>query len=173
MNNQESIEQSLLNYKNLVKKIDDKCNQVNEAFAQHIKCKKGCFDCCIIEAVFPVEAVAMALSIVDNKTEINTERKDDKCNFLKEGICTIYDARPIICRTHGLPIMFEDNGVQKADCCPLNFTETDENLNSSAFIDIDKINSILYTINTLFIKELNLPFSPEDRIPLTDIGKFI
>ena len=110
---------------------------------------------------------------MDKGIKIKNAGNEGECNFLENGLCTIYDSRPIICRTHGLPIMFEEDGTQKADCCPLNFTEIDEGLGSEAFIDIDKINSILYTINSLFIKELKLPFSPEDRIPLTDIEKFI
>lgn len=173
MNNPNNVEKFLLNYKNLIKKIDEKCNSLSVEFSQYIKCKKGCSQCCTLDAVFPVEAVSIALSVIDNKTELKTAKENDSCNFLEDGICTIYIARPIICRTHGYPIIFEEDGKQKADCCPMNFTDIDENLSSNAFIDIDKINNLLYSINTLFIKELNLPFSPDERILLTDIKKFI
>lgn len=173
MNTPNNVEKFLLNYKNLVKKIDEKCNAITEEFSQYINCKKGCSQCCILDAVFPVEAVSIALSIIDNKIDFKAIRENDDCNFLKDGICTIYSARPIICRTHGFPIIFEEDARQKADCCSMNFMDIDENLGSNAFIDIDKINNLLYTINSLFIKEVNLPFSPDERILLTDIEKFI
>lgn len=168
----EKIELCLLNYRNLVGKIDEKCNEIASGFSQHLKCRKGCSQCCILEAVFPVEAVSIAVEVINRKIKIRTERDNGLCNFLENGLCMIYDVRPIICRTHGFPVFFEEGGVQKADCCPLNFTEADET-SSKAFIDIDKINSILYSINSLFIKELNLPFKPDERIFLTDIEKFI
>lgn len=168
-----NVENFLLNYKNLVKKIDEKCHSITEQYNQYINCKKGCSQCCKLEAVFPVEAVSIALSIIDNKINFKTTRENDFCNFLNEDICTIYKERPIICRTHGYPIFFEEDGRQKADCCSMNFTDIGENLGSNAFIDIDKINNLLYTINSLFIKELNLPFTPDERVLLTDIEKFI
>jgi len=173
MNKTGNVEQFLLNYRNLVKKIDEKCLSINEKYSNHINCKKGCSQCCILDAVFPVEAVSVAISVIDNKIEFSATRENDCCNFLDNGTCSIYAARPIICRTHGYPIIFDDEGQQKADCCSMNFKDIDESLGSSAFIDIDKINNLLYTINSLFIKEVNLPFSPDERILMTDIKKFI
>ncbi|WP_027358553.1 YkgJ family cysteine cluster protein [Desulforegula conservatrix] len=173
MTTNSNVKDFLLNYKNLVKKIDEKCLSISTHYNQHIKCKKGCSQCCKLDAVFPVEAVSIALSVIDNKIGFNATRENEDCNFLKEGICTIYNERPIICRTHGYPIFFEEDGRQKADCCSMNFSDIDETLGSNAFVDIDKINNLLYTINSLFIKELNLPFTPDERVLLTDIEKFI
>ncbi len=169
----EKLEICLLNYKNLVRKIDEKCNEINGTFGRHIKCTKGCSQCCILDSVFPVEAVSMAVEVINRNIDVKAAKENDRCIFLGNDLCMIYDVRPVICRTHGFPIIFEENGIQKADCCPLNFTDTDETVSSKAFIDIDKINGILYSINALFIKELNLPFKPDERIPLTDIEKFI
>lgn len=41
------------------------------------------------------------------------------CPFLYDKRCSIYPARPIICRTQGLPLMIDG----RVDCCPLNFTD--------------------------------------------------
>jgi hypothetical protein len=48
------------------------------------------------------------------------------CAFLDaEGCCRVYDERPYVCRTQGLPLRWieEDNGgspVEARDICPLN-----------------------------------------------------
>lgn len=173
MERSKDVEIFLANYKNLVSKIDEKCASITEEYSRHINCKKGCSSCCILESVFPVEAVSIAIYIIDHKIPFKTDREGENCNFLKDGVCLIYDARPIICRTHGFPFIYQEDGKQKADCCPLNFENAGDDMSVSAFMDMDKINNILYTVNSMFIKELNLPFEPDDRIFLTDIGKFI
>lgn len=42
-----------------------------------------------------------------------------QCAFLYDGRCSIYEARPSICRSHGLVLMTE-SGVSH---CELNFTD--------------------------------------------------
>jgi Fe-S-cluster containining protein len=42
-----------------------------------------------------------------------------------EGECTIYDARPVICRRFGMP-MYDYKNPKKLHACELNFKDGDE-----------------------------------------------
>ncbi|MFZ5553110.1 MAG: YkgJ family cysteine cluster protein [Bacteroidota bacterium] len=89
-----------------------------------LHCKKGCFGCCVdnIE-VFGIEAE----NIKKQYPEVLQQPPNapGACAFLdREGACRIYDARPFVCRTHGLPlrtIAEENNKIfELRDICPLN-----------------------------------------------------
>lgn len=82
----------------------------------------------------------------------------------------IYDVRPIICRTHGFPILSEHKGQQIVDYCPKNFTSA-TTLPGNAFLSIDNINIMLAAVNQQFIKDTIDCFSDGDRIAISDILK--
>ncbi len=94
-----------------------------------------------------------------------------RCAFLdRDGACTVYGARPIICRTHGLPLSYRiyeydwkgrevnPERPEYTDLwCDLNFTELDE-ASAAAFFDghgrinMDAINRELETLNEAFLR---------------------
>jgi uncharacterized protein len=49
----------------------------------------------------------------------------DRCAALEpDGRCIVYGARPLVCRSHGLPIrMVNARGLPVVDSCVLNFTQ--------------------------------------------------
>ena len=63
----------------------------------------------------------------------------------------MYQARPIICRTHGLPLLVHRDGASGIDFCPENFRGA-ASIPGSAIIDLDRLNATLATINTLFVR---------------------
>ncbi|MCX7958260.1 MAG: YkgJ family cysteine cluster protein, partial [Deltaproteobacteria bacterium] len=65
-------------------------------------CKKGCSDCCESFSLLPVEYYYIKSRLC--KLNItNSPSGDNKCVFLKESECLIYDLRPLMCITQGLP----------------------------------------------------------------------
>lgn len=54
----------------------------------------------------------------------------------KDGLCSIYESRPMICRTFGLPIREEEEYI--GDICELNFTGASEEEKHAAAWDISQ-----------------------------------
>lgn len=77
---------------------------------------------------------------------------NDTCPLLKDGICLLYPARPLICRTHGLPLLTRHGGKSSVDFCPENFRGI-ATLPGSAVLDLDRLNETLTAINALFIAD--------------------
>jgi hypothetical protein len=104
-----------------------------EAFA----CRAGCDQCCQRFAVFEVEAapIRQALAELEASDPAMRERIREQgrdphasaCALLVDGLCSVYAERPLICRSHGLPIAAPDpddpEGPLTLDHCPLNFRE--------------------------------------------------
>jgi hypothetical protein len=91
-----------------------------------LHCKKGCHDCCVDDlTVFKIEALNIQKF---NKTLLKTGIPHAKgmCAFLdNKGACGIYEQRPYVCRTQGLPLHWIEeleNGAMVAmrDICPIN-----------------------------------------------------
>jgi Fe-S-cluster containining protein len=72
----------------------------------------------------------------------------DRCPLLLDDRCLLYDARPVICRTHGYPLLVEG----RVDHCPKNFTSL-RTIESNLILDLDAINTILAGVNIAFMKE--------------------
>lgn len=124
-----------------------------EAFQKHLspqvqtslQCKKKCSQCCYTDiSVFQVEADHIkSLLQSSNKIE-NSAAPQGACAFLKNDLCTIYEARPLICRTQGLPLYFAEANKQ-IDICPLNI-EALTQTKTSDILNLDLLNSILSQI---------------------------
>lgn len=86
------------------------------------------------------------------RRHISEHADDERCPLLSHHHCLLYEARPIICRTHGLPIIYTANGEHKSDCCPLNLTET-ESISGSSVVDLDKLNTLLVAVNSIYLSQ--------------------
>jgi len=167
---------SLENYRQLVAKVDDLCARIEEKYREQIVCRKGCDDCCRHLSLFWVEGVALALALEelpDEEAEHLRQRArqatpDGPCPLLENGQCLLYQARPIICRTHGLPLLGHRDGERFIDCCPENFKGLDS-LPATAVIDLELLNTTLATITGLFISEAFHGGAPaEERISIAE-----
>ncbi len=81
----------------------------------------------------------------------------------------MYDSRPIICRTFGLPSLHRDEKDEGViDWCELNFTSVEPTLQFQAdgIIDIDTLNTKLAGVNGLFVKESEFA---DERTAMDDI----
>lgn len=158
----------LSNYYNLVKKIDLFCREIENRYTGSIVCQKGCSGCCRHITLFPVEALALNMAL--ESLSLTTRKKiqhraeiadpEGECPLLENGGCLMYLHRPVICRTHGLPIQIKTRRGVRLDHCPLNFT-TGEIPEKAFTLDLELVNTLLSTVNDLLLNEAldreNLP----------------
>lgn len=75
----------------------------------------------------------------------------------------IYEVRPIVCRSHGVPLKIDQT---TRDVCPLNFTEMQlADIGDHYFINLETLNTILVLLNQQFD-----PAQAERRFLLTPSG---
>lgn len=87
----------------------------------------------------------------DEKEEFFDRTSSIACPALsREGACTIYENRPIVCRTFGLPIRDDDEYI--GDICDLNFAGATEEERFDAAWDL----------------QLEDPVSPEDQFTIPE-----
>jgi Fe-S-cluster containining protein len=150
----------LRNYRQLVARVDELCARIEAAFRERIVCRLGCDGCCRHLSLFPVEAAALAAALAEApaapaaeiRERARSVDEDGPCPLLKDGGCLLYAARPLICRTHGLPLLGRRDGERFIDYCPENFKGV-ESLPASAMIDLETLNVTLTAVNRLFVKE--------------------
>ena len=153
----ESVQKSLENYRLLVARVDVLCNGIIAAFHPHITCNKGCDSCCRHLSLFPVEGVALAAAVAELPADAAAYLRqrageaaaDGPCPLLMGGQCLLYAARPLICRTHGLPILTMEAETRRVDFCPSNFTGL-ASLPGEAVIHLDRLNASLAAVNAHF-----------------------
>lgn len=169
----------LANYRQLRAKVEELCRRIEQEQAEHLVCRRGCAGCCRHLRLFPVEAAALAEAL---RALPQTERTvlraqlvaaaaapDDPCPLLRDGACLLYLARPIICRTHGLPLRVVGEAGTRIDFCPLNFTAA-EALPATAVIDLERLNTMLAAINLLFLRESGESWPSSDaRVAMADV----
>jgi len=142
---------SLTLYRELINTIDLHFEKVKQLQKDTMCCTKGCTSCCISDlTVCSIEAHYMKMEI-SNKT-FNENLND--CIFLINNECSIYEHRPIVCRTQGLPLLYdnedEENNEKELSICEKNFCE---NILPETILDMEKINTALIMINKMFENE--------------------
>jgi len=136
-------------YWTLITQIEALCTHVKNIHGDSIVCRAGCDECCVNFTIGAGEYIALKEKI-QALPECSGNKNRGRCFFLKDGLCSIYEHRPVICRTHGLPVRFKDeNGNMKYSSCGKNSEIT---MSESNTIDIDSINEKLAILNMLAIK---------------------
>ena len=162
-------------YKLLLHEIDQHTAFLDDMHHKHLKCKNGCALCCIDFSVFPIEFYFMLNELKEQnvKHEPDRDLSTDICIFLLNNSCTIYNQRPIMCRTHGLPLLYaNDNGEWELSACELNFTEFNfDDFTMENTLPQDKYNSKLFLLNREFIADFkDKKYGEMDLIPLKELA---
>jgi hypothetical protein len=105
-------------------------NQLEILHKERLHCRLGCASCCVDDLkVFPIEADHIRLHHAALLAK-GVPHAAGMCAFLDpEDGCRIYDERPYVCRTQGLPLRWfetrEDLTVELRDICSLNDQDQD------------------------------------------------
>jgi len=158
-------------------------DQIQDRNASKMACRSGCSACCHAHfSVFTGEALLMeqwffGLPESDRQTLRthweNKPRNPLACAFLRENRCTIYPARPIICRTQGAPLRIQEKTGERIDACPLNF-DGGKSLprNPSDHFDLDRLTRLQSIAEKHVLKSIEIPVKIRkirdefDRVPL-------
>ena len=166
---------NLDNYRQLLARVDALCLEIGSILQGQITCSEGCSSCCTSITIFPVEAAALQAALAALPTEaaatirrhVEEHADGERCPLLSRHRCLLYDARPVICRTHGLPIIFAADNGKQVDCCPLNLSES-ESLPGTAIIDLDRLNSVLVAVNALYLTQCDAPDDTPERLTIAE-----
>ena len=152
------------NYLALRDRVDELCAGTCRRLAAEISCRPGCDACCRHLSIFAVEAAALAAEL-ETLPALQADlirRKaaqagaDTPCPLLHEGLCLLYRARPIICRTHGLPLLIAREDGNEIDFCPENFRGL-KSIPGADVIDLERLNALLAAINAVYLKTVPDP----------------
>jgi hypothetical protein len=163
------------NYRDLISRVDAICQRIEEGHRSEITCTRGCDGCCRHLSLFPVEASTLALALRDLpmsdrrrvRERARTALPSDPCPLLEQHRCLLYAARPLICRTHGLPLLVNRDGRRQVDYCPLNFKGV-SSLPGSAVIDLDRLNETLVAVNLCFVSVPEHPSPWPERLTIAE-----
>ena len=138
---------AIVRYRKILDRADAFFAKVAAEQPQNLQCGKGCSFCCYglfeigsadvaviaegLEKLHPMrrkkiirraQAILDAAGPRDDREAFFDRTEDVACPNLDEnGLCMMYEHRPIVCRTFGLPI--RDGSQYIGDICELNFTE--------------------------------------------------
>ncbi len=158
------------NYNVLLKKTDEKSKEITTRYQEKIRCGKGCHSCCMPGLTVNglerenIRQYLNAHPALAEKTEANAQanpHKGQRCSFLDaEGACLVYEARPIVCRSHGVPLKtaLDPNAAvhissteMQLSVCSLNFSDMNlQDVGDHYFINLDTLNTILVLLNQQF-----------------------
>ena len=167
-------------YFRLRENIDKRVQILEQEHKKHLRCKSGCDLCCMDYNIFPVEFYSILQKLKEQKFKLQPTPtgEDDSscCVFLKNHNCTIYQSRPIICRTHGLPLLYTNEDDEwELSTCELNFTRFDfSRFSEKNTFAQDVYNSKLFVLNQNFIAKFSdKDYNETDLIPLKSLTKYL
>jgi hypothetical protein len=174
---------ALSNLTRLTAKVDAFFERVHARYAGEIACRPGCDDCCRRRlSVTGVEAAAIATGLAgqDERARAEVGRRaressDRVCAALgPDGRCGIYAFRPLVCRSHGLPLRFAhdregapvssgapvSNGapgrrsLPVLDACAKNFTERElASIDADCVLDQATLSTLLAAVDAAHAAE--------------------
>jgi uncharacterized protein len=151
--------------------IDAFMDRVMEKHQDKMACAPGCASCCKVDlSVFPIEAnqVKKALATLPAQTMAKIKEriaKEEFCPLLIDDHCAIYEERPIICRSQGIPLVLEEYQV---DLCPEHIKKglTLEDLGPDDLLNLERLNIMLVVLHRAHIKGTD---ELDDRVRLVSL----
>lgn len=183
-------------YVALRKKVDDFAEAVAARRPADLMCRAGCAACCHADlTVSSVEAAAIVAylkalpagerdALAEDLRAAAKARKSapepPACAMLRsDDTCAIYSARPLVCRSQGLPLLYPAELVpkpaqrgQSADgraltICPLNFRDAAHPPRREDILDGERVDVLLSMLNRRFTADA----SSDSRYRLTDLAQ--
>ena len=158
-------------YRAVVAKVDAFWDRVVSAHPDALVCAPGCADCCQPGlSVHPVEAMAIRAHLATWPPRARAALREPaganraRCAFLRDDRCAIYPVRPVICRSHGLPVRIDG----QVDACPLNFTN--RSWSPDGVLDLEHLNLLLALANQEALRIAQLP-PDTPRVDLAELAQ--
>ena len=168
--------------------MDKFAAKLQSRYSKHLVCRAGCSGCCHHHlSVFAVEAEEARAAVEALPAQVRARVEDQAreviereaqgrpavCPLLVDDRCSIYQSRPLICRTQGLPLLMEaEDGEQEVDFCPLNFTEAGavDDLDEDHLVPLDALNLRLALVNLQHCRETGQGDEASgERVKMADI----
>ena len=124
-----------IDYPKFLRELDKKLATCLLEQKDFIHCKAGCSHCCE-KGDYPISDIELEylmqgfINLESEKKIIVQEnfrnmKKGGKCPFLIDKLCSVYQYRPIICRTHGLAYLMKDGRANVPYCANIgkNYSE--------------------------------------------------
>lgn len=134
-------------------------------------CRKGCSGCCR-DGLTMSEAEASVIRKLYPKIGLEVAHEPGACPFLDEaGACRIYEARPYICRTHGLPMRWFEDAEERLDTADETPSENDD-IEDVEVRDICEINAEVIDVLELLPEQCWNVGIPETQLALMNMCTF-
>jgi uncharacterized protein len=171
-------QQILDQYQKLTAYCDSFWNQTQKQFPDSLACHAGCSICCELTSVNYLEAMNIAryceshnTSPINKTPDQTAEKQDGSCPFCADNRCRIYEARPLICRTHGLLLKSKEFTDRITITCPYNFSDVDlSTIDDASALDIDAVTNGLAKLNAAFCLLTGDIKKTEERVALVDLA---
>jgi hypothetical protein len=151
-------------------KVDAFFARVADRHGADMQCATGCSDCCHVRlTITAVEAAAIRAHVLTWPSErrgelANAAPGSDRCAALDSaGKCKVYDARPLVCRSHGVPIRITRNRLPVVQACHRNFARTTPD--ADCILDQATLSATLYAVDAAEAD----PAAPRDRVDLAGL----
>lgn len=160
-------------YAALVAKVDAFVDRVTARHGDDLRCGPGCAMCChdrLTITTVEADAILAWADAQDDATRAAVATAaaaapDDRCAALgDDDRCRIYAARPLVCRSHGIPIRLHERGLPVVTACTLNFTARGPGL-----ADADCILDQTLVSTTLAVIDRAAGGDPEQRVDLAGL----
>lgn len=146
-----------------LERVSSFVDRIQETCAENLACREGCDGCChqvlnlrAVEAAFLLEGVRLlspdtASRVWSSLSEIGS---DKHCPLLQDGRCVVYAHRPVVCRTHGLPMVRKEASRAVLHCCPENFRGVDlARLPPAFLLDESRLSLLMDAVDALYAVE--------------------
>ena len=157
-------------YLALRKRVDRICESIEARYGEHLSCRPTCSECCqagltvvLVEAAVIGDAYGISEERIFLQAGQPPLQEEGNCAMLTEdGLCRIYKTHPILCRTHGFPLRYEENQLT---VCYKNFLVREPH--ESAIVDMQDINTALFNANFNYCRQRGL--NPMARVSIDRI----
>jgi Fe-S-cluster containining protein len=131
-------------YLDIVAAVDSEFSRNRRLHGDRIQCRAGCTDCCHhifeiteIEAAYIAKGVerldaparealkSRARAYMDARRDLPAAGARLACPALEQGVCSIYEFRPLMCHKFGMPL-FNPERPDRILACELNFKDGEE-----------------------------------------------
>jgi len=138
----------------LTNKIDAFFARVEARHPDDMECRTGCSDCCHVRLTITAAEAESIRALIASWSgaqravlgAISASDATDRCAALDgQGRCSIYEARPLVCRSHGVPVRM---GKSLPVVCHRNFTRSGPAAaDPDCILDQQTVSAILLAVN--------------------------